>query len=64
MDHKLNCSRKTNPDRCEALVEAQLVLATLLQQVRQVKMPGYTVEPDPVFTLRVKGGLPMRVLSR
>jgi cytochrome P450 len=47
-----------------ALVEAQLILATMLQKVRLVKMPGYKVEPDPVFTLRVKGGLPMRVFAR
>jgi cytochrome P450 len=47
-----------------ALAEAQLILATMLQKVRFVKTPGYKVEPDLVFTLRVKGGLPMRVLPR
>jgi cytochrome P450 len=47
-----------------ALVEAQLILATMLQKVRLVKTPGYAVEPDLVFTLRVKGGLPMKILAR
>jgi hypothetical protein len=32
--------------------------------VRLVKTPGYAVEPDLVFTLRVKGGLPMKILAR
>lgn len=47
-----------------ALTEAQLILATLLPKVRLEKTPGYRVELDPVFTLRVKGGLPMRVFQR
>lgn len=35
-----------------ALMEAQLVLATVGQKYRLHLIPGCTVEPDPVFTLR------------
>ena len=35
-----------------ALMEAQLVLATVGQKYRLSLIPGCTVEPDPVFTLR------------
>ena len=47
-----------------ALIEAQLILATLLQNVRLEKVSEKAVEMDPVFTLRVKNGLPMRVSAR
>jgi cytochrome P450 len=47
-----------------ALMEAQLILATLLQRAKLLPQPGYTVIPDAAFTLRVSGGLPMRVEAR
>lgn len=47
-----------------ALIEAQLILATLFQKVRLAPATGKKVELDPVFTLRVKGGLPMHVVPR
>ena len=47
-----------------ALIEAQLILATLLKKVRFETVPGYPVEIDPAFTLRVKNGLPMRIRPR
>jgi cytochrome P450 len=47
-----------------ALMEAQLILATLLQRAKLLPQPGYTVVPDAAFTLRVRGGLPMRVEAR
>jgi cytochrome P450 len=44
-----------------AMMEGQLVLATLVQRVRF--SPTYTAEPvaEPMVTLRPRGGLPMRV---
>ncbi len=47
-----------------ALIESQLILATLYQKVRLVTAPGKNVVPDPAFTLRVKDGLPMTVVPR
>ena len=47
-----------------ALIEAQLILATLFQQVRLAPVHGKKVEMDPAFTLRVKDGLPMHVIPR
>ncbi len=47
-----------------ALMEAKLILAILLQRYRLRTKAGYAVEADPIFTLRVKDGLPMRVLAR
>ncbi len=47
-----------------ALMEAQLILVTLLQRVKLSPQPGCPVIPDGAFTLRVKGGLPMRVEAR
>ena len=35
-----------------ALMEAVLVLATVAQRYRLCLLPGYRVEPDPIFTLR------------
>ncbi|HVC08877.1 MAG TPA: cytochrome P450 [Elusimicrobiota bacterium] len=40
-----------------ALMEAQIVLATLLQRFRLELAPGHLVEPEPLITLRPKGGL-------
>ena len=44
-----------------ALLEAQLILATLLQRVSFDLLPGHVVQSDPLITLRPKGGLPMTV---
>jgi cytochrome P450 len=47
-----------------ALVEAQLALATMVQRVRLE--PAWTgpIAPEPLVTLRPKGGVPMRVHVR
>jgi cytochrome P450 len=42
-----------------ALVEAQLVLAAILQRYRVELVPGYTAELKPSITLHPKGGMPM-----
>jgi cytochrome P450 len=47
-----------------ALTEATLVLATVAQRYRLRLAPGYKVEPLPIFTLRVRGGLPMLISAR
>lgn len=47
-----------------ALIETQLILATILQRYKLRVKAGYQVQPDPIFTLRVKGGLPMRLEAR
>jgi cytochrome P450 len=44
-----------------ALMEAQLVVATVAQAYRLHLAPGYTVEPDPIFTLRPRPGVLMTV---
>ena len=46
-----------------AMVEGQLVLATIAQQFRLQLVPGRTVEPEARLTLRPHGGLPM-ILQR
>jgi hypothetical protein len=38
-------------------VEATLVLATLLREVRLEVVPGFTVEPEALVTLRPRNGL-------
>jgi cytochrome P450 len=52
------------PRRCIgnmfALTEAQLILATVAQRYRLRVVPGHTVEPMPLITLRLCGGLPVR----
>ena len=40
-------------------MEAQLVLATLAQRYRLHLVPGYPVEPHPIFTLRPRYGVTM-----
>ena len=40
-----------------ALLEGQLVLATLLQRVRVSLVPGQRIEGEPVFTLRPRHGV-------
>ena len=45
-----------------ALLEAHLILATLAQRVTFELVPGQTIVPEPLITLRPKGGL--RVIVR
>jgi cytochrome P450 len=45
-----------------AMLEAQLVLATLAQRVTFELVPGRKIEPEPLITLRPEGGV--RVLVR
>jgi cytochrome P450 len=47
-----------------ALTEAQLILAMVAQRYSLRLQEGREVVPDPIFTLRVKGGLPMTLISR
>jgi cytochrome P450 len=42
-----------------ALMEAQLVLATVAQKYRLHLVPGHPVEPYPIFTLRPRHGVLM-----
>jgi cytochrome P450 len=44
-----------------ALVEAQLILATILQRFRLELAPGWKVEPEPLITLRPRGGIWMLI---
>ncbi len=47
-----------------AMMEAHLILATLAQRVTFELVPGQTIEPEPLITLRPKGGIKMRVRRR
>jgi cytochrome P450 len=47
-----------------ALVEATLILATLARRFDLELPVGMVPEPEPVITLRPRGGLPMRVKPR
>jgi cytochrome P450 len=47
-----------------ALMEATLILATLLQRFRLEPSSTQPVEIDPTFTLRPRNGLPMRLIRR
>ena len=47
-----------------ALMEGQLVLATLAQKLRFELVSKEPVGTDPLVTLRPKGGLPVRVVAR
>ena len=47
-----------------ALTEAQLALLTAAQRFRLCQPPGHMVEPEPLLTLRPRGGLPMLVRKR
>jgi cytochrome P450 len=44
-----------------ALMEGQLILAALAQRLRFSPLDAREVAPEPLITLRPKGGLPMRV---
>jgi cytochrome P450 len=46
-----------------ALTEAQLVLATVAQRYRLELLPGWEPTPEPLVTLRPRGGLPMRIVE-
>lgn len=43
------------------LLEATFVLALLSRDLRLTGLPGHRVVPEPMLSLRVRGGLPMRV---
>jgi cytochrome P450 len=43
------------------LLEATLVLVTLVRELRLTSEPGRDVVPEPMLSLRVRGGLPMTV---
>jgi cytochrome P450 len=47
-----------------AMMEAQIILAMIVQRYRLALVPGKPVEPDPVITLRPKHGLPMTLQPR
>jgi cytochrome P450 len=47
-----------------AMMEARLLLATIAQHFRLSLEAGYKVEPEPMVTLRVRGGLPMQFSPR
>ena len=40
-----------------ATVEAQLILTTVLQRVHLSLVPGQNLDPEPVITLRPRGGV-------
>jgi len=46
-----------------ALVEAKILLATLIQDVAADLVPGHIPIPEPLITLRPRYGLPMRLRS-
>jgi cytochrome P450 len=47
-----------------AMMEAQLILAMIAQSFRLRTLPGYAAIPEPLVTLRVRGGLPMMLERR
>jgi cytochrome P450 len=47
-----------------ALTEAQLILAMITQRYQPRVRPGYQVEPEAQITLKVRGGLPVRLVRR
>jgi cytochrome P450 len=47
-----------------AMVEGKLLLATLAQRWRPRPAPGHEVRPQPLVTLRPKGGLPVTLDQR
>jgi enediyne biosynthesis protein E7 len=42
-------------------MEATFVLAMVVRELRLTKDPDYRVVPEPMLSLRVRGGLPMRI---
>lgn len=47
-----------------AMMEAQLILATVSQRYRLTLLPDQVVEPEPLVTLRPRHGLKMRLQAR
>jgi cytochrome P450 len=47
-----------------AWMEGILVLATFAQRWKIDLVPGHPVEPEPLFTLRPKYGMKMRIQAR
>jgi len=47
-----------------ALMEAQVITACISQRFRPRMVPGYTLKPEPLVTLRPTGGLPMHLERR
>ncbi len=47
-----------------AMMEARLLLATMMQRAHFDLAPGHVVQLDPSVTLAPKGGMPMRVTRR
>ena len=45
-------------------MEGTLILATLAQRHRPRMVEGYTPTPEPLLTLRPKGGLPVTLSAR
>ncbi|MGC1212595.1 MAG: cytochrome P450 [Micromonospora sp.] len=43
------------------MMEAAFVLAMVARELRLTKVPGYRVVPEPMLSLRVRGGLPVTV---
>ncbi len=43
------------------MMEAQLILATVLQRFKLSNLPGANVRAEQLFTIRPKGGLRMTV---
>jgi enediyne biosynthesis protein E7 len=43
------------------MMEAMVVLATVARDLRLRTVPGHRVTPEPMLTLRIRGGLPMTV---
>ena len=43
------------------MMEAVFVISTVVRELRLTKLPGYRVVPEPMLSLRVRGGLPMTV---
>ncbi|SFL24477.1 Cytochrome P450 [Paenibacillus sp. 1_12] len=47
-----------------ALMEAAIILAVVGQKFKLQLAESHVVKPEPLITLRVQGGLPMRVMER
>jgi cytochrome P450 len=45
------------------MLEATLVLAMIARELRLTSVPGHRAVPDPMLSLRIRGGLPMTVHS-
>jgi cytochrome P450 len=43
------------------MMEATIVAASVVRELRLTTVPGYQVRGEPMLTLRVRGGLPMTV---